>query len=86
MLGHSRGTVTSRYVHHVDAVLVRAADVVASHISSAIRFQRSMDLQNAAQTSRYGNQFSFGKTGSAGEQPLTKAATAAAKPYAVAAE
>ena len=44
MLGHSRGTVTSRYVHHVDAVLVHAADVVASHISTTIRFQRSTDL------------------------------------------
>ena len=86
MLGHSRGTVTSRYVHHVDAVLVHAADVVASHISSTIRFQRSIDLEIAAQTSRHGNQFSFGKNGSADEQPLTKAATAAAKPYAVAAE
>lgn len=58
MLGHSRGTVTSRYVHHVDAILVHAADVVASHISSAIRFQRSIDPENAAQTSRHGNQFS----------------------------
>ena len=86
MLGHSRGTVTSRYVHHVDAILVHAADVVASHISSAIRFQRSIDPENAAQTSRHGNQFSVGRNGSADEHPLTKAATAAAEPYAVAAE
>ena len=86
MLGHSRGTVTSRYVHHVDAVLVRAADVVASHISKTIRFQWSIDVENAAQTSRHGTQFSLGKNRSADEQPLTKAATAAAKPYAVAAE
>ena len=86
MLGHSRGTVTSRYVHHVDAILVHAADVVASHISRAISFQRSIDPENAAQTSRHGNQFSVGKNGSANERPLTKAAIAAAEPYAVAPE
>src|SRR5262249_5277942 len=37
MLGHSRGTVTSRYVHSVDAVLVAAADAVAAHIAGAMR-------------------------------------------------
>jgi integrase len=48
MLGHSRGTVTSRYVHHVDAALVAAADVVASQISSFIRSRRSIQIKNTA--------------------------------------
>jgi integrase len=32
MLGHAAGTVTSRYVHHLDSVLVAAADKVARAI------------------------------------------------------
>ena len=32
MLGHSSGTITGRYVHHLDAVLLRAADRVANVI------------------------------------------------------
>ncbi|ESY64009.1 integrase [Mesorhizobium sp. LNHC252B00] len=32
MLGHSSSTITSRYVHHLDAVLIAAADNVASEI------------------------------------------------------
>ena len=32
MLGHSQGTVTSRYIHHLDGVLVAAADKVARTI------------------------------------------------------
>ncbi|HLY58823.1 MAG TPA: tyrosine-type recombinase/integrase, partial [Stellaceae bacterium] len=34
MLGHASGDVTSRYIHHVDAALVSAADRVAQHIWS----------------------------------------------------
>lgn len=33
MLGHSSGTITSRYVHHLDAVLLAAADKVAIEIA-----------------------------------------------------
>ncbi len=33
MLGHSAGTVTGRYVHHLDAVLIAAADKVAEEIA-----------------------------------------------------
>ncbi len=29
MLGHAAGTVTNRYVHHLDSVLIAAADKVA---------------------------------------------------------
>ncbi len=50
MLGHSRGTVTSRYVHHVDDALVAAADAVASQISSFIRSRRSNEVENTAET------------------------------------
>ena len=32
LLGHSAGTVTSRYVHHLDSVLVAAADNVAKTV------------------------------------------------------
>lgn len=32
MLGHSVGTVTSRYVHRLDTVLVASADKVAAEI------------------------------------------------------
>jgi integrase len=36
MLGHAGGTVTSRYVHHLDAVLVSAADKVSQTIAAAM--------------------------------------------------
>ena len=36
MLGHSRGTMTSRYVHVVDATLLAAADRVAGAIARAL--------------------------------------------------
>lgn len=36
MLGHSRGTMTSRYVHIVDATLLAAADRVAGAIAHAL--------------------------------------------------
>ena len=49
MLGHSRGTVTSRYVHHVDSALVAAADAVASQISIFIRSRRSNEIENTAE-------------------------------------
>jgi integrase len=36
MLGHSRGTVTSRYVHVVDETLIAAADRVSKAIGHAL--------------------------------------------------
>ena len=36
MLGHSRGTVTSRYVHVVDDTLLAAADRVSGAIAHAL--------------------------------------------------
>lgn len=32
MIGHAAGSVTSRYVHHLDSVLIAAADKVARTI------------------------------------------------------
>lgn len=36
LLGHSVATVTGRYVHHIDEVLVRAADRVSANIASSM--------------------------------------------------
>lgn len=36
MLGHAAGSVTSRYIHHLDAVLVAAASRVAARIDAAM--------------------------------------------------
>jgi integrase len=40
MLGHSAGTVTGRYVHHLDAVLIAAADKVTREIAAAMEGPR----------------------------------------------
>lgn len=85
LLGHSRGTVTSRYVHHVDAVLVSAADIVASHISNSIQLKRSSDAENAAEAADHRDRSSLGK-GSSVAHPLLEADTTAGKSCAVAAE
>lgn len=41
MLGHSKGSVTRRYIHHLDAVLVAAADKVARTIETQMIEQPS---------------------------------------------
>ncbi len=41
LLGHSRRGVTSRYVHHIDATLIAAADRVSSAIADALQGQKS---------------------------------------------
>jgi integrase len=44
LLGHSRGTITSRYIHTIDAALVMAADTVAGYIQGlldGITFKRN---------------------------------------------
>lgn len=33
LIGHAKGSVTSRYAHHADAVLLQAADAVAAHVA-----------------------------------------------------
>ncbi|MEA1831741.1 tyrosine-type recombinase/integrase, partial [Methylobacterium durans] len=37
MLGHAGRGVTSRYIHHLDAVLIAAADRVSEAIATALR-------------------------------------------------
>jgi len=37
LIGHRTGTVTSRYVHQLDAVLIAAADRVSVHINAVMR-------------------------------------------------
>jgi integrase len=44
LIGHSRGTVTGRYIHTVDSLLVMAADTVAGHIQGLLdgkKFRRT---------------------------------------------
>jgi integrase len=36
LLGHATGTTTSRYIHHLDAALIGAADSVCAQIASAL--------------------------------------------------
>lgn len=36
MLGHAGHGVTSRYIHHIDAVLIAAADRVAMQVAGAM--------------------------------------------------
>jgi integrase len=53
MLGHSRGTITSRYVHSVDVVLVAAADAVAAHILDSMQCKEPAVIENSvARTER----------------------------------
>ena len=37
LLGHRKASVTSKYAHHADAVLLAAADAVAAHIEALMR-------------------------------------------------
>jgi integrase len=46
MLGHSRGTMTSRYVHVVDAILLAAADRVAGAIARALSGEKPAKVHN----------------------------------------
>jgi len=52
MLGHSRGTITSRYVHHVDDVLRAAADRVAGVIARAMAGEKPAAVENLEQDRR----------------------------------
>jgi integrase len=45
MLGHSRGTVTSRYVHVVDATLLAAADRVSTAIARAMDGEKPASVE-----------------------------------------
>ncbi|MER9234161.1 hypothetical protein NKI56_19025 [Mesorhizobium sp. M0622] len=43
MLGHAAGTITSRYIHHLDSVLISAADNVAATIQAMMVAQPGKD-------------------------------------------
>lgn len=46
LLGHSRGTVTSHYIHTIDTALVMAADTIAGYINGLLsntKFTREAD-------------------------------------------
>jgi integrase len=46
LLGHAKGSVTSRYVHHLDSVLIGAADKVSSAIRASMsRKEESEELR-----------------------------------------
>lgn len=49
MLGHSRGTVTSRYVHVVDATLLTAADRVSGAIAHAMAGGKAAEVVSLEQ-------------------------------------
>jgi integrase len=46
MLGHTRGTMTSRYVHVVDATLLAAADRVSTAIARAMDGEKAATVEN----------------------------------------
>ena len=43
LIGHRGGSITSRYTHHADAVLLAAADEVANHIAELMSFGASAE-------------------------------------------
>ena len=44
MLGHASGTMTGRYIHHLDAALIAAADKVSSLIASTMEGRKSAKI------------------------------------------
>jgi integrase len=52
MLGHSKGTVTSRYIHHLDSVLISAADRVARTIHGFMTGEAGAVVELATARSR----------------------------------
>lgn len=52
LLGHSRGSVTSRYVHHIDATLVAAADRVSQAIANALSGQQQAKVVRLRKSTR----------------------------------
>ena len=44
MIGHTIGSVTGRYTHHLDGVLIAAADRVAGEIDAAMKFSKRLGV------------------------------------------
>ena len=49
LIGHRGGSITSRYTHHADAVLLAAADEVANHIAELMSFGASVKDNNVVE-------------------------------------
>jgi hypothetical protein len=62
LMGHSKGTITSRYIHTIDSALVMAADTVAGYINGLLngaQFTRtSYTLDRAAREATLARLFS----------------------------
>jgi hypothetical protein len=37
MIGHASGSISGRYIHHLDVVLIAAADKVAKYVQAYMR-------------------------------------------------
>jgi integrase len=46
LIGHRNGSVTSRYAHHADAVLLAAADVIANQIASMMSPEQPLSVKD----------------------------------------
>jgi len=72
LLGHSRGTITSRYIHTVDTALIMAADTVAGYIQGlldGVEFKRhSYAFDRASRQAALGRLFNQPKKEQANEE------------------
>jgi hypothetical protein len=51
LIGHRTGTVTSRYVHQLDAVLIAAADRVGAQIEEWMRGKEAAEIVELSERS-----------------------------------
>lgn len=51
LIGHRGGSITSRYTHHADAVLLAAADKVAAHITDMMSIETADEVNNIVRLS-----------------------------------
>jgi site-specific recombinase XerD len=54
LIGHRGGSITSRYTHHADAVLLAAADRVADRIAEMMSVERAAEDNNVVRLSMNG--------------------------------
>ena len=77
LLGHSRGTITSRYIHTVDTALIMAADTVAGYIQGlldGVEFKRnSYAFDRASRQAALGRLFDQPKKEQANEEKQSTA-------------
>jgi hypothetical protein len=53
MLGHAAGSITSRYIRHLDSVLISAADNVAAKVHEMMVVQPEEAWSDAAVDTKY---------------------------------